>query len=162
MAISSLISKLFQNGNGHADPCALIDRITSSIYSSVEINNVLKLASAELGRALEAARLAVMIFEESPACVSPDYHAPDLESHVKELLRSINAEVARSVESATDIRELVDTFAAGGAGHPVFTRGPRVITKGGYEIASRSADQGRRPNHRRYCRLLAHEKAFVR
>src|SRR5687767_13864698 len=118
MAISSLISKLFPNGNGHSEPCALVDRITSSIYSSVDINNVLKLASAELGRALAAARLAVMIFEESAACVSPDYHAPDLELQIKELLRSIDAEVSRSVESATEIIEMGDTFAADGAGRP--------------------------------------------
>ena len=118
MAISSLISKLFPNGNGHSESYALVDRITSSIYSSVDINNVLKLASAELGRALDAARLAVMIFEESAACLSPDYHAPDLELRVKELLRSIDAEISRSVESSPDIRELGDTFEAGGAARP--------------------------------------------
>ena len=118
MAISSLISKLFPNGDGHSEPCALVERISSSIYSSVDINNVLKLASAELGRALAAARLAVMIFDESAACVSPDYHTPELEPHAKELLRSIDAEVSRSVESATEIRELGDTFADDGAGRP--------------------------------------------
>ena len=118
MAISSLISKLFPNGDGHSEPCALVERISSSIYSSVDINNVLKLASAELGRALAAARLAVMIFDESAACVSPDYHAPELEIHAQELLRTIDAEISRSVESATEIRELGDTFAIDCAGRP--------------------------------------------
>jgi PAS domain S-box-containing protein len=116
MAISSLTSKLFPNGNGHSDHSALVDRISSSIYSSADIASVLKLAAGELGRALEAARLTVMMLEESPARVSSDYHAPDLESHVKEMLRSIDTEVMQDVDCSTDIRELSDSFAANGAG----------------------------------------------
>ncbi|HJQ69878.1 MAG TPA: GAF domain-containing protein [Blastocatellia bacterium] len=117
MAISSLKSKLFPNGNGHADPYALVERITSSIYSSVDINDVLKLASGELGRALDAGRLAVTVFEESPARVCPDYHAPDLELQARELLRSLDPEVSRIVDAASDIIEIGDTFAPDAGGH---------------------------------------------
>ncbi len=116
MSISSLKSKIFSNGNGHSDYWALVDRITSSIYSSADINGVLKLASVELGRALEAARLVAIIFEESPARASSDYHAPDLDSNTKEILRAVNLEVMRGVGQWTDIRELSDTFAAEGGG----------------------------------------------
>ena len=116
MSISSLKSKLFSNPNGHSDHWELVDRINSSIYSSADIKGVLKLASAELGRALDAARLAVMIFEECPVRASSDYHAPDLESNAKEILRPLDVEVTRGAERWTDVRELSDAIAASDGG----------------------------------------------
>ena len=108
MRLSSLKANPFSNRDNQARYWALFDRISAAIRSSLGLNGVLGVAAGELGRALEAARCRVMLFNDKGSRCIAHYCAPPIALNSGESFYALDAELAREVVRDAQLIEIDD------------------------------------------------------